>query len=298
LTAYCQRLPNIGETLKGQKFKVGFGGKGANQAVQAAKLGSPVIMITKVGDDVFGRDTIRNFQEHGIDSSHVLVTKEASSGVAPIIIDAEGSNAIIIVGGANDLLTKEEIRDAKSKFISSRIVMCQLEIPLEISLEALRVAKESNPNVLTILNTAPVPPSGSLPDELYSFTDLLCLNEPEAEALTKTSVKTIESAEKAARLLLERGPKEIIITLGSRGSLYVSKETSVHVPVADDEIKVVDTSGAGDSFLGALAHFLLQGQDMKQAIKKANKVAGVSITAEGTQSSFPSKTDFGPDFFD
>jgi len=237
------------------------------------------------------------FNQHGIDSSRVLVTNEASSGVAPIVIDAQGSNAIIIVGGANDLLTVQEIRDSKSKFSSSRILMCQLEIPLEITLEALRVAKQSNPNITTILNTAPVPPTGSIPEEMYTLTDILCLNEPETEALTKTSVETIESAEKAARLLLDRGPKEIILTLGSRGSLYISRDRFFHVPASDD-IKVVDTSGAGDSFLGALAHFLLRGKEMKQAIEKANKVAGVSITSEGTQSSFPSKNDFPASFFD
>jgi ribokinase len=170
LISYVPRLPRMGETLHGTRFHMGFGGKGANQAVMAAKLGGDVAMVTKLGQDIFGENTLKNFQTWGIDTRHVLFTDQAFSGVAPIAVDPDGHNAIIIVTGANDLLTPEEIEAARPVIGAAQIVVCQLEIPVETTLAALRIARQAG--VTAIFNPAPAHPS--LPEELYRLSDICC----------------------------------------------------------------------------------------------------------------------------
>jgi ribokinase len=285
LISYVPRLPVLGETLHGTQFRMGFGGKGANQAVMAAKLGGDVSMVCKLGDDVFGNNTLANFKKWGVNIDNVHVTDKAFSGVAPIAVDTEGNNSIIIVTGANDLLSVDDIEAARPYIAASQILVCQLEIPLEINLAAMRIAREEG--VPTIFN--PAPAKAELPAEIYQLSDIFCPNESETELLTGLSVNTMEEAETAARVLVERGPKSVILTLGVRGSLLVTQDTVKHVPV--EPVKALDTTGAGDSFVGCLAYFLAREMPIEEALRRSNFIASVSVQAAGTQTSFPEAKD-------
>ena len=290
LISYVPRLPKLGETLHGTRFHIGFGGKGANQAVMAAKMRGEVTMITKLGQDVFGENTLKNFQEWGVNTKHVHFTDQAFSGVAPIAVDPDAHNSIIIVTGANDLLTEAELEAARVDIADSKIMVCQLEIPLEINLAALRIARQEE--VQTIFNPAPARPE--LPDELYQLSDIFCPNETETELLTGMPVGSLEEAEAAARVLLERGAKTVILTLGERGSLLVTQDSSEYVPV--DPVKALDTTGAGDAFVGSLAYFLASGKSLTDAMRRANRIAAISVQASGTQTSFPVAKDLPRNF--
>jgi ribokinase len=281
LISYVPRLPRLGETLHGTRFQMGYGGKGANQAVMAAKLGGQVTMVTKLGQDIFGENTRKNFQAWGVNTDYVYFTDQAFSGVAPIAVDPEGHNAIIIVTGANDLLTPEEIERARPAIARSQIMVCQLEIPVEITLAALRLARQEG--VTTIFNPAPARPE--LPEELYRLSDIFCPNESETELLTGRPVTTLEEAERAARVLLERGAGAVILTLGERGSLLVNAAGNVHVPATP--VRALDTTGAGDAFIGSLAFFMAAGKPLAEAMRRANAIAAISVQASGTQTSFP-----------
>jgi len=281
LLSYVPRLPVLGETLHGDRFQIGFGGKGANQAVMSAKLGAEVSMVSKLGNDVFGNDTLANFKKFNIDTSHVHLTDEAFSGVAPIAVDRQGNNAIIIVTGANDLLSVDEIEAARSTIAGARVLVCQLEIPLEINLAALRIARESG--VMTIFN--PAPARAELPDEFYQLSDVFCPNQSETELLTGMSADTVAEAEQAARVLLDRGAVNVVITLGEHGSLLVNSDAVQHIPV--EPVQAVDTTGAGDCFVGSLAFFLASGHSLEEAIRRSNQIAAISVQANGTQTSFP-----------
>lgn len=283
LISYVPRLPAIGETLHGTRFQMGFGGKGANQAVMAAKLGAKVTMISKVGRDVFGENTLQNFRQLGIDTRHVHQTDQAFSGVAPIAVDAEGRNSIIIVTGANDLLTVAEVEAARAEIAASDVLVCQLEAPLEISLAAMRLARQAG--VRTIFNPAPARPE--LPAEIYALSDILCPNESEAEMLTGRGVSSLNQCEASARELLRRGAGTVILTLGQRGSMVVSREGAVHIPA--EEVRALDSTGAGDAFVGSLAYFLGGGLPLNESAKKAGTVATRSVLRAGTQTSFPTR---------
>jgi ribokinase len=283
LISYVPRLPRLGETLHGTEFRMGYGGKGANQAVMAAKLGARVAMVCKLGRDVFGDGTLQNFRESGVDAEHVTFTDEAFSGVAPIAVDPDGNNSIIIVTGANDLLSEQDVEHARPAIAASSVVVCQLEIPLEISLAALRVAREEG--VATILN--PAPARSELPADAYRLADVFCPNEPETELLLGRPIAAEEEA--AARELLDRGAGSVILTLGQRGCLVVDGDSAQHVPV--ERVVVVDTTGAGDAFVGSLAYFLAAGRPLTQAADRANRIAAISVQAHGTQTSFPAAAD-------
>ena len=276
LISYVPRLPRVGETLHGTSFRMGYGGKGANQAVMAANLGADVAMVCKLGRDVFGEGTLENFRENGVDTTHVTFTDEAFSGVAPIAVDPEGRNSIIIVTGANDLLSLDDLERARPAIAAANVVVCQLEIPVETTLAALRIAREEG--VRTIVN--PAPAREELPAELYGLSDVLCPNEPETELLTGRPAD-----EDAARTLLERGAGAVVLTLGERGCLVVERERATHVPI--EPVRAVDTTGAGDAFVGALAAFFAAGDDLIGAARRANAVAAISVQGHGTQTSFP-----------
>ncbi len=289
LISYVPRLPRLGETLHGSRFHMGFGGKGANQAVMAAKLGARVSMITKLGRDIFGENTLKNFQSFGIDTRHVLFTDQAFSGVAPIAVDAEGHNSIIIVTGANDLLTEEEVEAARPAIASAQILVCQLEIPVGISLAAMRIARQEK--VTTIFNPAPARPE--LEAELYSLSDIFCPNESETELLSGLPVRSVEEATRAAGVLLERGAGKVILTLGENGSLLVTEGQVLHVPAL--KVKALDSTGAGDAYVGSLAYFMAAGQPLPEAMRRANHIAAISVQSSGTQSSFPSAAKLPPE---
>ena len=285
LISYVPRLPAKGETLHGSRFHLGYGGKGANQAVMAAKLGAEVSMVTKLGQDVFGEGTLKNFETWGVDTQHVLFTDQAFSGVAPIAVDSDGHNYIVIVTGANDLLTEDEVEAARPAIAAAQILICQLEIPSQINLAAMRIAREEN--VTTIFN--PAPAVADLPYEFYQLSDIICPNESETELLTGKPVTTLKEAEAAARTLLDRGAATVILTLGERGSLLVTKDEATHVP--SPTVKALDTTGAGDAFVGSLAYFLAAGKSLTNAMERANQIAAISVQSSGTQTSFPSATD-------
>lgn len=289
LISYAPRLPKLGETLTGTRFQMGFGGKGANQAVMAAKLGAEVAMITKLGDDIFGKDTLKNYETLGFDTRHVRFTKEASTGVAPIWVDgATGNNAIIVVPGANDLLTPEDVVSERDAIVKAQIVVCQWECPLATTLAALRIGREAG--VMTIFN--PAPARAELPPEAYQLSDIFCPNESETELLTGQPVDTLAQVEAAARTLLARGAGQVIITLGERGSLLVTASAAHHVPAPS--VKAVDTTGAGDAFVGSLAYFLAAGAPILEAMQRANQIAALSVQRPGTQTSFPNAAELPP----
>jgi ribokinase len=285
LVSYVTRLPSMGETLHGNRFHMGFGGKGANQAVMAAKLGGDVTMVTKLGRDVFGQDALKNFKTWGLATHHVHFTDQAFTGVATIAVDTEGNNSIIVVTGANDLLTPEELEAARPVIAASSVLVCQLEIPLDINLAALRIAREEG--VKTIFN--PAPARSEIPEEFYRLSDIFCPNETETELLTGMSVQSLEEAESAAKVLIERGAAAVILTLGERGSLLVTGTITEHVAV--DSVKALDTTGAGDAFVGSLAFFLAAGRSLSDSMKRANRIAAVSVQSSGTQTSFPEAKD-------
>ena len=293
LVSYVPRFPKEGETLHGSKFETGFGGKGANQAVMTAKLGGRVGMLTCVGSDSFGSDTIKNYESHGVDCTHAHQIAGMATGVAPIFVNEKGENCIVIVNGANDAVTKEHIQNAKEEISKSTFVVCQLEIPVEMSLEALRVAREVGTK--TIFN--PAPARATLPEEIFSLSDIIAPNEPEAELLTGEKVDSTEGAVRAAKKLLEKGCGMVLMTLGSRGCLLLdSKESEpIFIPVPQQEVKVKDTSGAGDCFIGSLAFFLAKGIPIQDACSRACYCASVSVQGNGTQSSFPSSKEIPDD---
>jgi ribokinase len=284
LISKVPRLPKLGETLVGRSFHFGYGGKGANQAVMAAKLGAQVTMVNNVGRDVFGEGTLKNYQEQGIDTTHVMFDESRFSGVAPIFVDDHAQNFIVIVPGANSGLSPADVQRARQVILDSDILICQLEIPIETTLEAFRIAKSGN--VRTILNPAPASP---IPDELLQLSDICAPNETETELLTEQPVDTLAEAEAAARKLLSQGTRTVILTLGERGALLVDEDRVENITAV--KVNAVDPTGAGDAFVGSLAVYLGEGLVLRDAIRRANAVAALSVTRIGTQVSFPKRAE-------
>lgn len=287
LVSYTGRIPSMGETVMGLDFQTSAGGKGANQAVAAASLCiAPVTMVCKVGNDAFGESLLRNFQRVGVDyDTEACTTKEAHTGVAPIIVSTvTGDNCIIVIPGANHVLTKDEVRTAiESKKPS--VVICQLEILPDVALEAMKAGKDVG--AITILNPAPAPQGWTL-EEFYSFVDILTPNESELRNLCGGG----DDEEAMARKLLAKGiGQAVVVTLGSRGALIVTKEESLLVQQPSDlpckNDPVIDTIGAGDSFCGALSCYLSAGLDLADASTKACGVASMTVRKRGAQSSYP-----------
>ncbi|NWR67091.1 RBSK Ribokinase, partial [Bucorvus abyssinicus] len=289
------RLPRAGETILGHKFFVGFGGKGANQCVQSARLGAKTSLICKVGNDSFGNDYIENLKKNGISTAFVGQTADAATGAASIIVDSEGQNVIVIVPGANLLLNSEDLRRASDVIHKAKVLVCQLEITPAVSLEALKMARASG--VKTLFN--PAPALADLDPQFYTHSDIFCCNETEAEILTGIPVGSLKDAEKVGRMLLGRGCKLVIVTLGAEGCMMISAEEPIPKHVPAGKVRAVDTTGAGDSFVGALAFYLAHYPDLavEEMIRKSNCVASLSVQAQGTQSSFPHKKDLPQDLF-
>lgn len=286
LVTYAKRMPQGGETLEGQNFKQGFGGKGANQAIAAAKLGAEVVMLTAIGDDVFGEMTFQNYKNHGIDTDFIHPIKGQPNGVATIIVDENAQNRILIVKGANNFLTKQNVDDAFEKLPHLEMIVLQLEISLDIVYYVIEKAKQKNIPVL--LN--PAPAIQNLNPDILPHLDIFVPNETELEILTQMPVTTAEETEKAAAYLLEKGATHIIVTLGSKGALYMSKGEKFYVKAP--KVKAVDTTGAGDGFIGAFVSQYSQHKNMKKAIEFAIAYASASTTMRGTQTSYLSKDEF------
>jgi len=280
LTFRTSRLPRPGETLAGQAFQLGYGGKGANQAVMAARLGAQVTMISRVGRDVFGEGTLRNFRENGIDTTHVRTDEDRHSGVASIVVDDAAQNCIIVAAGANAALSPQDVREAAPAIQSADIVLCQLEVPVETVIETFRLGRSAQ----KILNPAP---AQRLPSELLQVTDICVPNETELERLTDRTLQSLEDIEQAARLLLRSGPQTVIVTVGARGALIANSDGAELIP--GPAVKAIDTTGAGDAFIGSLAVFLAEGERLVEAVRLANAAAALSVTRLGTQASFPTR---------
>lgn len=275
LTTFTDQFPRPGETIFGRDFSLGFGGKGANQAVAARKCGADVTMIARVGDDMFGEATIHNFKKLGIDTSRVLMTPGVSTGVAPIFVDSTGQNRILVVKGANDRLTPEDVYAAKDVILRADMVVFQLEIPLLTTITALQFAKKHG--IHTIFNPAP---AQILNLQEAGFADYVIPNETEAEILCGMPVRNLEEARRCAKKLIDGGLDRVIVTLGANGALFGDQHIK---PFAVD---AVDTTGAGDAFIGSLAVFLSSGYGELEAISRANLYAALSTLSIGTQKSF------------
>lgn len=282
LTFRTPRLPKPGETLAGQSFHLGYGGKGANQAVMAARLGASVSLIAKVGRDVFGDGMLRNCRDQGIDTRFIHLDEQRPSGVAAIVVDDQAQNSILLVPGANDGLSPSDVQAAAPAITGAAIVIGQLEVPLETTLAAFRLAKAMG--VRTIFNPAP---ASALPEEMFRLTDVCVLNETECEVLTGQPVATVDDAAAAASLILQRGPRAAIVTLGGQGAVLVQARVVDHFPAV--KVEAVDPTGAGDAFIGSLAVFLAEGQVMTEAVRRANAVAALTVTCLGAQMAFPTR---------
>lgn len=279
LTTFTDQFPRPGETIFGRDFHLGFGGKGANQAVAARLCGAAVTMVARVGDDLFGPATIDNFTSRGIDAAHVLVTPGVSSGVAPIFVDSAGQNRILVVMGANARLSPADVDRAADVLRSVDCIVLQLEVPLETVYYTLRFARRNG--IRSILNPAP---GQSLDLAEVAHADFVIPNETEAEALSGMPVGSLHEARACAVHLLRSGVRRVILTLGENGALYATGDTLLHVP--PHRVQPVDTTGAGDAFIGSFAAFLAEGRPEIEAIEQANVYAALSTLAVGTQCSF------------
>ena len=285
LTTFHDAFPKPGETIFGKSFNLGFGGKGANQAVAARLCGANVGMVAKVGNDLFGPATIKNFEAQGIDASCVGVAEGVSSGVAPIFVDPKGQNRILVVKGANDLLTPKDVEAAEPLLRKANAIVLQFEIPLQTVYHAAQFAKDQG--IRCILNPAP---AQAVDFEQLRGVDYFIPNESEAEAITGMPVHTAGEAKDCARYLLEQGVKRVIITLGERGCFLASEEGTELVPPF--KVESVDTTGAGDAFIGSFAVFLGEGLSEKEALRRASLYAALSTTKVGTQKSFWNRAEF------
>jgi ribokinase len=280
LVTYATRLPKSGETIIGKDFKQIPGGKGANQADAIAKLGAPVRMLGGVGDDSFGKTLLGSLHQDGVDISQIAIFEGVSTGIATINVADNGNNSIVVTPGANYRFLPEAAQNINETLIDSSIIVTQLEIPLESVSYALKLAKEHGKTV--ILNPAP---ACELDDALLSCVDILIPNETELELLSGAALPTEDDIVAASRRLINRGVKEVIVTLGGRGCIYVNGEHSRAFEAY--RVDAVDTTAAGDSFVGAIAVALSEGKKIGEAISFAMAVAALTVTKKGAQSSLP-----------
>ena len=281
LTAYMQRMPRPGETVQGDTFMTGAGGKGSNQAVAAARLGAEVAFIGRVGADVFANIAYELWDAEGINYQYVGRDAEYATGVAPILVDSSGENMIVVVLGANSRVQKSDIDAARDVIAAADVLIAQLEINLDMVAYALETAKELG--VRTILNPAP---AAALPPETLALADYLTPNETELETLAGADAADVEAA---ARSLLTRPDQIALVTLGAQGAQIVAPGLSKVVP--SYKVEAVDTTGAGDAFNGALGVALAEGMDLEEALSFANAAAALSVTKPGAAPSTPYRAD-------
>lgn len=279
-------LPQPGETIIGEGKTEHPGGKGANQAYAAAKLGGKTAMIGRAGSDGYGQALISSLKSAGADTSGIIVQQGTDTGLAFIYVDRDGENTIVIASGANAMLTPDDIRSMERLMDGCDIVLLQLEIPFETVTYAIETAKRKGKNV--VLN--PAPARGGL-EHLFRMIDILTPNEGELAALTGMSADTIEDVERAANSLIEQGVNTVIVTLGEKGALLVQSGISKHFPAK--KVKAVDTTAAGDAFSAAVCVALSEGRSIEDAIEFANAVSGIVVTRRGAQPSIPARHEIG-----
>ena len=276
------RLPRAGETVLGGNFRQVAGGKGANQAVAAVRVGGMVAMVGCVGDDQLGRDAIEALRGDGVEVSQIHRLSEAASGVALIVVDADGQNSIAVAPGANGHLTPAMVRQAAPLLVAAKVVLVQLEVPLDTVVETAIIASDHGARV--VLDPAPAQP---LPDVLWKRLAVITPNVSEAAALTGHAIHDQADAQVAAAVLLERGVDSAIVTLGADGVLVATRQTQT--VIAGLEVEAVDTTAAGDTFAGALATRLAEGADLVDASRFANAAAAVAVTRMGAEPSVPTR---------
>ena len=283
LTFRTERMPNKGETYIGNSFKLGPGGKGSNQAVAARRAGAETIFITKIGKDTFGKMAMKLYADEGINSKYVWEIPDMSTGAASIVVNEEtGDNAIIVVPGAADAMVPYDLDTAEAGIADCAFFMASLEVPIPVMQHGLEVAKRNE--VPTILNPAP---ASILPDEVYGLSDYFTPNETEAAILAGIPVVTIEDAEKAAKIFLQRGIDTVVITLGEKGAYARNSVINQHVPAFDMGGKVLETTGAGDAFNGGFAYALAEGMSLIEAVRFGSATAAISVTRLGTAPAMP-----------
>jgi len=276
-----EHLPAPGETILGGEFFMNPGGKGANQAVAAARLGGEVVFVARVGKDIFGQEAVVGFNREGINTDFIVTDPEQPSGVAIIMVDAKGENCIAVASGANNMLSPADVDKALAQIDVADVLLMQLETPIETIGHVAELGMQKGKTV--ILNPAP---AQALPDELLARLDVITPNETEAEILTGIKVECTDDAAKAAQALRGKGVGTVIITLGSQGAFVLSESFSGLVPTR--KVEAIDTTAAGDTFNGALAVGIAEGKAIEDAIAFANKAAAISVTRLGAQSSVPS----------
>ena len=280
---YADQLPTKGQTLFGSGYQVGPGGKGSNQAIAAVRLGSKVNFLGKVGDDVNGQMALELYKKNNIDLKTVFISKDFPTGVAGIMVNkSDGSNAIIVYPGASMEITIEEVNKFSSILSNCKVFLTQLEIRKEVTLHSLKIAKKNN--AITILNPAP---AIEIEDEFFKYIDFFTPNEIEAEFYFGKKITTYEQAKEAGKFFLKKGVKNSIITLGEKGIYFSNEENNFSLPALDLKSRVVDTTGAGDSFNGALSSALEKGMEIKECLNYAIKASGISTTKKGAADAMP-----------
>ncbi|MBN2355322.1 ribokinase [candidate division KSB1 bacterium] len=274
------RLPGPGETIIGGEFFMAAGGKGANQAVAAAKLQGDVTFVARVGKDIFGAQAIANFKEYGIETKYIIQDDSNPSGIALIFVDAKGENSIAVASGANSTLCEKDVMAATDKIYSAHILLLQLEIPIETVYSATKLAAKMGNKV--VLNPAP---AQKLDKSLLTLIDILTPNESEAQFLTGVTVQDEDSAKEAAGILRKMGVSDVIITMGAKGAFLMTDTQAKLIPTKS--INAIDTTAAGDAFNGALAYALARNDSLEQAVFFANMVGALSATKRGAQPSMP-----------
>ena len=282
LVATVERFPMAGETVVGRAFTTYSGGKGANQAVAAARLGAQVRMVGRVGDDAFGHQLRHGLAIEGIDVAGVGVESGSASGIAVIQIDGSAQNQIVQVWGANQTCGEKEVERVRDAVAGASVLMLQLEAPVQVSLAAARAAQAGGCRV--VLDPAPAP-AGGLPDELYELCDCITPNETEAQALVGFEIADAESAHRAAEELVRRGAKAAVIKMGERGAYYLAAGERGHVPAFP--VKAVDTVAAGDAFNAGLAVALAEGRALGEAVRWGAAAGAVAVSRVGAQDAMP-----------
>jgi ribokinase len=277
-------LPTPGETVLGGSFLMNPGGKGANQAVAVARLGGDATFVTKIGNDIFGKQSSQLFDDEGINTDHILSDDSSPSGVALITVDNEGENSIVVASGANANLTPADVEAVLTKIKQIDIILLQLEIPMEtVNFIADYASKRK---IMLVVNPAP---ANILPAGLLSKIDIITPNAKEAEMLTGVKVKSVESAEKAAQVLHKKGVRDVIVTLGSKGAVVFTNGAGTLVNAV--KVKAVDTTAAGDVFNGALVVALAEGLGLINAVEFSCLASSLSVMKLGAQSSIPYRND-------